>query len=142
MPHKETTMAMPIKKLRGIDAELEGDLRIQGIYNTGQLLSAARTPAERERLAGHAGVEARTILELANRADLARIPGVAGVYSDLLEQAGVDTVRELAVRNPSNLHAKMVELNAERGLAGRVPSRDTVGRWIEQAAALPRRIEY
>lgn len=46
-------------------------------------------------MADCAGVAVEAMLELANRADLARIKGIAGVYSDLLEEAGVDTIKEL-----------------------------------------------
>lgn len=135
-------MPIPINELRGMTPILEGDLHVRGIYNSEQLLEAARTPAERESLAGQVGVEVRTILELANRADLSRIWGVAGVYSDLLEHAGVDTVKELAARNPDNLHAKLVEVNAQSKLTGRVPPRNQVEKWIAQAQELPRRLEY
>ena len=44
-------------------------------------------------------------------ADLFRIKGVGEEYSDLLEEAGVDTVAELATRNADNLHAKILEIN-------------------------------
>lgn len=135
-------MPIPINELRGMTPILEGDLHARGIYNSEQLLETARTPAERESLAGQVGVEARTILELANRADLSRIWGVAGVYSDLLEHAGVDTVKELAARNPDNLHATLVEVNAQSKLTGRVPPRNQIEKWIAQAQKLPRRLEY
>ena len=82
------------------------------------------------------------ILELANRADLARISGIAGVFSDLLEHAGVDTVKELATRNPDNLHAKLLEINAAKKLSGRAPSQGMVKDWVAQAKALPKLLEY
>lgn len=135
-------MAISIRKLRGVTTELEGDLHMRGVYTAEQLLDRARTPARREELAEQVGVEVRVILALANRADLSRILGVAGAYSDLLEQAGVDTVRELARRNPENLYAKLVEVNAASRLVRRLPARNAVGGWIAQAQALPRRLEY
>lgn len=135
-------MAIPIKQLRGMPPGLEGELQLRGIYDTEQLLEAASTPASRAALGDKVGVDAQTILEVANRADLARIWGVAGVYSDLLEQAGVDTVKELAGRNPHNLYATLVQLNAKSRLARRVPSRSNVENWIAQAKELPRRLEY
>jgi predicted flap endonuclease-1-like 5' DNA nuclease len=131
-----------IKDLRGMTPGLEGDLQMHGIYHSEQLLEAARTPGGREALAVQVGVEARTILELANRADLSRVWGVAGVYSDLLEQAGVDTVKELATRNPDNLHATLIELNAREKLTRRVPPLSLVKRWVAEAKDLPRGLEY
>jgi hypothetical protein len=71
-----------------------------------------------------------------------RVRGVGEEYSDLLEKAGVDTVVELAQRNPDNLHKKMMEVNAEKRLVRRLPTRSMVARWVEQAGALPRVVSY
>ena len=135
-------MAISIGKLRGMSAELAAKLKEQGISNSDQLLEAARTPAGRKALAEHAGVESRVILGLANRADLARVWGIAGVFSDLLEHVGVDTVKELATRNPDNLQAKLLEINAEKKLAGRTPHQGMVKDWVAQAKDLPKLLEY
>jgi predicted flap endonuclease-1-like 5' DNA nuclease len=135
-------MAISISKLRGMSAELAAKLKARGIVYGDQLLEAARTPAGRKALAEQVGVASRVILELANRADLARVSGVAGVFSDLLEHAGVDTVKELAVRNPDNLHAKLVEINADKKLAGRTPPISAVKDWVAQAESLPKVLEY
>jgi len=135
-------MAISIGTLRGMSAELAAKLKGQGIVYSDQLLEAARTPAGRKALAEQAGVESRVILELANRADLARVRGIAGVFSDLLEHAGVDTVKELATRNPDNLHARLVEVNAEKKLAGRTPHQGIVKGWVAQAKELPKLLEY
>ena len=135
-------MTISIGKLRGMSAELAAKLKARGIVYSDQLLEAARTPAGRKDLAEQVGVESRVILELANRADLSRISGIAGVFSDLLEHAGVDTVKELATRNPANLHAKLVEINADRKLAGRTPALNMVKDWVAQSKALPKLLEY
>ncbi|HHB13259.1 MAG TPA: DUF4332 domain-containing protein, partial [Chromatiales bacterium] len=89
-------MSVPIKQLKGMTDELAAKLSELGITNSDKLLQAAATPKQRRELAKQTGVKERDILELANRADLSRIKGVAGVFSDLLEKAGVDTVKELA----------------------------------------------
>jgi predicted flap endonuclease-1-like 5' DNA nuclease len=135
-------MTVPILHLRGMSEELESRMKGLGIYNSAQLLEAAHTPAERKALAERVGVTARAILELANRADLARVKGIGGVFSDLLEQAGVDTVAELATRRPENLYAKLIETNAEKALAGRKPALNAVLSWVAQAKELPRALEY
>jgi hypothetical protein len=77
-----------------------------------------------------------------NKADLFRIKGVAEEYSDLLEASGVDTVPELAQRNPSNLLNKMTEVNDEKKLVRRLPTQNEVSRWIDHAKVLPRRVNY
>jgi len=77
-----------------------------------------------------------------NLADLFRINGVGEEYSDLLEEAGVDTVVELSRRNPENLHARICEINEEKKLVRRPPTLNDVRTWIEQAKTLPRAVEY
>ena len=69
-------------------------------------------------------------------ADLFRIKGVAEEYADLLEAAGVDTVKELRNRVPANLHAKMLEVNNEKNLVRAMPSVSSVTDWVEQAKTL------
>lgn len=135
-------MAISISTLRGLSQDTEARLRARGISSSDQLLEAARTPAGRQALAQQIGVEPRAVLELANRADLARIRGVAGIFGDLLEHAGVDTVKELATRNAANLHRALVETNAREQLAGRQPNAETVAGWVAQAKALSPIIEY
>lgn len=135
-------MVTPISGLRGLSEDVASQLRVLGIFDSDHLLEAARTPAGRQELAEKIGIDARAVLELANRADLARIRGVAGVFGDLLEHAGVDTVKELATRNPDNLHRALVETNEREHLAGRQPNADMVASWVAQAKELPAGIEY
>ena len=78
----------------------------------------------------------------ANMADLMRIKGVAGEYAQLLEAAGVDTVMELARRNPEHLAEALAQINAEKSLAKKVPHVKGVEAWVERAKSLPRRLEY
>lgn len=99
-------MKKPINELRGMSDAIAGAMKAQGIHDSDQLLQAAKTPTQRKQLAKECGCAERDILELANRADLARLKGIGGAYSDLLEKAGVDTVKELRHRRPDNLHAK------------------------------------
>ena len=77
-----------------------------------------------------------------NHVDLYRIDGIGSEYSDLLEEAGVDTVVELAQRVPANLAAKLAEINAKKKLVRRVPGEVTVAEWVKQAKKLPRVVEY
>jgi predicted flap endonuclease-1-like 5' DNA nuclease len=131
-----------VKKPRGLSAGLADKLADLGLGDNNQLLEAAKTTAKGKELAAKVGVETGDILEAANRADLARVKGIAGVFSDLLEQAGVDTVKELAGRNPANLHAKLAEVNADTKLAGRAPNAAEVKSWVQQAKELPKLLEY
>jgi predicted flap endonuclease-1-like 5' DNA nuclease len=135
-------MTTPVDELKGITEGIVTAMKAKGISNNEQLVDAAATPAQRQALAGDCGCDARNILQLANRADLARIKGVSGVYSDLLEHAGVDTVKELATRRPDNLHAKLTETNEVMGLTEKPPTAAQVSEWIAQAQALPKILSY
>ena len=135
-------MSVTLGELRGITDAVMSALKSQGLADSNALLEAAKTPAGRKSLASAAGVESSVILELANRADLARIKGIGRVYSDLMEEAGVDTVKELAKRSPANLHVKLIEINTTRQFTQRPPSVDQVSDFVEQAKGLPGMLEY
>jgi predicted flap endonuclease-1-like 5' DNA nuclease len=113
-----------------------------GVKTTGKLLKRGATPQGRDEIAQRTGISRHLILEWVNHADLFRIIGVAEEYSDLLEEAGVDTVPELAQRNPENLYARLQEVNKQKHLVRQLPSQDQVADWVEQAKLLPRKIQY
>jgi predicted flap endonuclease-1-like 5' DNA nuclease len=135
-------MSLTLGELKGINDVLINLLKAQGLVDSETLLDATRTPKGRKDLAETIGVEGGVILELANRADLARVKGIGRVYSDLMEEAGVDTIKELAQRNPANLHTKLVEINSIRQLTQRPPSAEQVAGFVEQAKSLPPMLEY
>jgi len=135
-------MTVSIAKVRGIAEGVAAAMRRMGIRNSAQFLAVVRTAADRAALAEKLGVTPKDVLEWANRADLARIQGIGVVFSDLLEETGVDTVKELATRRAENLHASLLEVNADRRVAGRTPTLQMVQSWIEEAKNLPRMLEY
>ncbi len=135
-------MSIHISELRGITDSVLNTLKAKGFGDSESLLEAAKTPQGRKELAKAAAVDTAVILELVNRADLARVKGIGRVYSDLMEEAGVDTVKELAQRVPANLHAKLVEINSKRQLTQRPPSVDQVAEFVAQAKELPPMVEY
>jgi hypothetical protein len=135
-------MKKPVGELRGGSDEIVAKLKGEGISDSDQLLEAGKKPSGRKSLAGICGCDTRTILELVNRADLARIKGVGGAYSDLLEKAGVDTVKELRTRRPDNLHAKIIEVNSEHKYTTQPPTAAAVEDWVAQAKELPPMVEY
>jgi len=113
-----------------------------GIPTTQALLEAGRTPRGRQEIAEKTGIGDELILDWINRIDLFRVKGIGEEYSDLLEWAGVDTVPELAQRNPEHLHQKLVEVNKAKELVRQVPGQNQVSDWVAQAKQLPRAIEY
>jgi len=131
-----------IEKIEGIGAVFGAKLKAIGIDTTAELLNAALTEAARKALAEKAGLTAHQVLEWANRADLMRVKGIGEEYGDLLESAGVDTVKELKNRVAANLHQKLEEVNAAKSLVRRLPTLADVTDWIEQAKSLPATLTY
>jgi predicted flap endonuclease-1-like 5' DNA nuclease len=131
-----------LTKVEGIGDIYAGKLDEAGIETTEGLLEKGASPSGRKELAEKTGISGKLILKWVNRVDLFRIKGISEEYADLLEIAGVDTVPELAQRNPQNLHEKLVAANQEKNLVRRLPSQAAVSDWIEQAKQLPRAINY
>ena len=117
-------------------------LKRAGVGSTDSLLSIGGTPAGRKDLAAKSGISDKLILEWVNHVDLFRIKGVGEEYADLLEEAGVDTVVELAQRKAANLLKTMTDVNAKKNLVNKMPALSQVEAWIAQAKKLPRAIKY
>ncbi len=83
-------------KIEGIGEKYATKLKMVGISTTKTLLERGRTPQGRKEIAEKSGITKTLILEWVNLADLFRIKGVGEEYSDLLEEAGVDTVVEFS----------------------------------------------
>ena len=133
---------MNIIDVEGIGPVYAGQLEAAGVKTTDDLLSRGATPKGRDDLADASGLGHVLVLKWVNRVDLYRIDGIGSEYSDLLEIAGVDSVPELAQRNPENLTATLEEANLARNLVRRLPNVEMVANWIEQAKKLPRVVEY
>jgi len=135
-------MARPIEEIEGIGPAYAGKLGAAGIGTTEALLEKGCTRTGRTALAEQTGLSDKLILKWVNMADLCRIKGIGGEYAELLECAGVDTVKELRTRNPENLAAKLAEVNEEKKLVRQVPPPSAVTGWVQQAGELPPKLEY
>jgi len=135
-------MSYPIAELDGIAPGAAVTLKSVGIRTTQRLLETAKSMRGRKALAEKTGFDEKQILRWANMADRMRIKGVGEDYAELLEAAGVDTVRELKYRNPSNLARAMATANRQRNLVELLPSEKAVMRWIAHAKTLPLKISY
>ena len=131
-----------INKIEGIGPSYAAKLTDAGVDTAEVLLEKGATAEGRKELAEKTGITGKLILEWVNLADLFRIKGVGEEYADLLEEAGVDTVPELAQRNAENLYNKMVEVNNEKKLVRKTPGQAQVADWVAQAKALPRVVNY
>lgn len=128
--------------IEGIGKTYAERLALARVGSTKTLLRRGATRRGRREIAKITGVGGKLILGWVNRADLFRIRGVGEEYSDLLEAAGVDTVRELANRKAEHLYEKMNDVNHRRHLVRRLPPLSHIKNWIQQAKKLPRVVEY
>ncbi|MEZ5543508.1 MAG: DUF4332 domain-containing protein [Pseudomonadota bacterium] len=135
-------MAYKIEEIEGIGPAFAAKLEPAGIKTTADLLQLCCDAGGRKATADKTGLKESQLLKWANMADLMRISGVGSEFSELLEAAGVDTVKELRNRRADNLAAKMAEVNASKKLTRAVPSETVVGKWIEAAKNLKPMIEH
>lgn len=139
---QETALASSVRIVEGIGERYAARLADAGIHRCAQLLEAGADRQGREALAARSGISARQLLTWINHVDLFRIRGIGEEYAALLETAGVDSVVELAQRNPDSLHAKLREVNEAAGEVRRLPSPAQVADWVHQAGTMPRVVTH
>ncbi len=135
-------MAYKIIDIEGVGEAYNEKMLAAGITTTDALLEKCAAPAGRKAVAAETGISEKLILKWTNHADLIRIHGVGPQFAELLEAAGVDTVKELKHRVAANLQAKMEEVNAEKNLVNRVPSVAELQKMIDEAKELPAMMSY
>ena len=135
-------MSYPITVIGGIDGDVAVSLKSVGIRSTNKLLEQARTVKGRKILAEKTGLPEKQLLCWANMADRMRIKGISKEYAELLQAAGVNTLKELRYRSPANLAKAMAEANVKRKMVRLLPSEKVVTRWIATAQKLDLKIKY
>ena len=128
--------------IEGIGPVYEQKLKNAGIASCEALLEKGATTSGRKQIVDASGIDSNHILRFVNHADLCRIKGVGGEYSELLEAAGIDSVPELAQRNAQNLADKLAEVNASKKLVRVVPPLASVSEWVTQAKGLPKVVTH
>jgi len=141
-PEEMAKFSYPLEYIEGIGPVYAGKLKEIGIVNPLDLLKGGAFPKGRAEIAEKSGISGKLILEWVNHCDLYRIKGVGSEWADLLEEAGVDTVVELATRSPKNLFDKMNLVNDEKKLVRKTPTQAQVEGWVGQAKSLPRVVNY
>lgn len=131
-----------IEDIEGIGPQYAEKLKAADVKTVEKLLEIGATAKGRAELAKQTDISEKFILRWVNHADLFRIKGVAGQFSELLEAAGVDTVPELAQRNAENLQEALAQTNEEKNLAKTTPSLTQVANWIAEAKTLPKLVSH
>jgi len=135
-------MPSSISDLDGLGPDFAIKMKKAGIRTTEKLLEMTKSLKGRQMLAKQTEIDQKQLLCVANLIDRMRIKGVGLEYAELLEAAGVKTVRELRYRNPARLAEAMAKANTKHKLVRVLPSEHTVERWIDHAKKLPVKISY
>ena len=125
-----------IVDVEGIGAVYGEKLAAARIQTTADLLAHCGTRVGRKKTAESTGVSEKLLLTWSNLADMMRISGIGPQFAEMLEAAGVDTVKELATRRADNLAAKMLEVNQAKNLANATPAETIVAGWIAAAKGI------
>ena len=126
-------MNYKIIDIQGIGPVYAEKLIAAGIETVAQLLEKGADAKGRKAIEEVTGIRHDLILTWVNHADLFRVKGVGPQFSELLEAAGVDTVKELRNRNAANLAAKMLEINEAKHLCKRTPVEKEIQKYIDLA---------
>lgn len=135
-------MKYKIIDIEGIGPVYAEKLMAAGIDTDDKLLEKCCKPAGRKALAEETGISEKLILTWTNHTDLMRINGVGPQFAELLEAAGVDTVKEFRHRVAENLQPKLEEVNVAKNICNRVPVVAELQKMIDQAKELPPMMEY
>ena len=135
-------MTYKIIDIQGIGPVYAEKLIGIGIETVDQLLEKGADAKGRQAIEDATGIDHGRVLTWVNHADLFRVKGVGPQFAELLEAAGVDTVKELRNRNAANLAAKMLEVNEEKHLCRRTPVEKEVAKFIELAKELEPKVSH
>jgi len=135
-------MSYQIESIEGIGPSYGKLLAAAKVRTTGALLRRCATPGGRQEVSDETGISKAQLLKWVNLADLMRVPGVGPEFSELLEAAGVDTVKELRNRSADRLAQALVTTNAKRHLTRATPGVRSVRGWIARAARMDPAVTY
>ncbi|MDP6155474.1 MAG: DUF4332 domain-containing protein [Candidatus Thermoplasmatota archaeon] len=143
MAKKKGTTDYPIRVLIGVDDTIAEKLEEQEITTTKEFLEMCITRNDRQILTDLLDIHEGDILTMANMADLLRIETITPPWAWLLEKVGVDTIPELAQRNPERLYQAIEEYDiAFLDDVNDKPTGDDVKEWVARAKEMERFLKY
>jgi predicted flap endonuclease-1-like 5' DNA nuclease len=131
---EEHTVGYKLSDLKNVSGGLVKSLQALGIGDTDELLLAAANSDELKAMAGKLGVSEQMLAELANRADLLRVPGVGPAYAELLMGAGITSVAGLRAAGP-DLFDHLGKAAQTLGIKG-LPKSAEVSSWVNSAHSM------
>ncbi|MFO0599698.1 MAG: DUF4332 domain-containing protein [Myxococcaceae bacterium] len=109
MPRITDARPTSLSLLKGVTADEVKAFKKAGITNNEQLLARAKTSGDVSKLAKAVGLSSTRVKEAVNRADLVRLDGMGPATANLFENAGVNSVKELASRNAAALFKTLAD---------------------------------
>jgi len=133
---------MDIEKIKGVGPKYGEILRAAGIMTSTCMLKEGAYPTGRKVISEKTGIGYAKILKWVNLCDLCQVYGISTQYAELLEVAGVTTIKELRFSNPLNLYKAMKTINADKEIVRKIPSITDVQLWVEQAKSINSAVHY
>jgi predicted flap endonuclease-1-like 5' DNA nuclease len=135
-------MNYKIEEMDGIAKANARKLAKAGITTTKDLLLACGSPRGRKAVAETTGLREDQLLKWANHADLMRVKGIGKQYVELLEAAGVETIKELRTRRPMYLAEACRAVNEKKQLTRINPAEKRIAGWVASAKGLTPLLKY
>jgi predicted flap endonuclease-1-like 5' DNA nuclease len=129
-------MSHKVSEIKGLEPQAATKLQQMQIHTVDDLVKRTQTPQQRTELATRLGVVPSHLTDWVNRANLMRLKGVGTEMANLLEDCGVDSVKELQHRKADALATKLKDTNDTKHITHHSPSQDQVREWIEEARTL------
>ncbi|MBY9014636.1 MAG: DUF4332 domain-containing protein [Candidatus Lokiarchaeota archaeon] len=122
----------PIIELEGIGKKYGKTLEAAGFLDVESLIGLDRDGIK--KLAEKTKISEKLIDKWAEHADLMRIGGIGPEYAEVINEIGIDSVKELAQRNPNNTLDRIVKLDKEKpDMYRKPPTLQMIEDWIEEA---------
>ena len=129
---KTTPKETPIIEIEGIGKKYGKTMESAGFLDVESLIGLDRDAIK--TLAEKTKISEKLLDKWAEHADLMRINGVGPEYAEVLNEIGVDSVKELAQRNPSNTLDRIAKLDKEKpDVFRKPPTLHMIEDWIEEA---------
>jgi len=129
---KTSPKGTPIFEIEGIGKKWGKTLEKAGFASVENLVGLDKDGIK--DLAGKTKISEKLIDKWAEHADLIRIGGVGPEYAEVLNEIGIDSVKEFAQRNPKNTLDKIMALDKEKpDMFRRPPTLSMIKDWIEEA---------
>jgi hypothetical protein len=136
-------VSVPVKlsDLPFSDTDIIKKLESNNIKDSVQLFDKASKKKDREELAERLNLSKVKLLELTHLCDLVRITGVGPVFSRIIYDSGIHSVKEFLSYDPSVLYDKLSKTNIEKELTKSKFNIKDVMYCIELGKDLPLMIE-